>query len=615
LAILLVPVLALAACSPRGPLVLPGLPSSGDTGAALPDLGVTAADVSVEAGYQGGHLGHFNRGRTALIGDLDGDGLQDVYVGNPGDPSYVLYNRTEPDGPLRFEPGDVLSQVDVAWGGGIADLDGDGDNDLLVTGGGNEEPGMTRLFRNEAGALVDGTVRSGIGKPLHANGNARNLAQAHAALADFDNDGVLDIFINGNLTPVRDIDALRDLPVLGTNVLWLGRRDEEAYVDVQGEVGIDSSEATQNSAVLDFDGDGDLDLYENTVLCEQHLWRNLLVETGELRFEDVTEELSLGGGDLRYPWFGFSTVAADFNNDGWEDVLVFVRTFEPPESPYQDGHVLLLNLEGEGFVDVAPYTGVNDPYVNWEEDPLRDHTGGGVMGSSAGDVNADGIPDVYVGQGGPPSGTTDIFFLSTGLTTLELPELGGRTVTIPQYQDASRLIDFPAPEDPAIAFDYPPYPYRSHAVNFVDFDRDGVLELTVQEGGPSWGQDAVREPDRLFRFELDTPPRWLAVQLAGNGVTVNRSAIGARVDLRVRRWADEAEWTLARWRRGGTGFASNNGQELYFGLGDADEIVGMTIAWPDGSTTVVRSPPAPGRTVRVDQETGEVDEVEPGRSR
>ena len=119
----------------------------------------------------------------------------------------------------------------------------------------------------------------------------------------------------------------------------------------------------------------------------------------------------------------------------------------------------------------------------------------------------------------------------------------------------------------------------------------------------------MREPDRLFRFDWETPRRWLAVQLVGNGVSVNRSAIGAEVAVRVRRWSDEATWTLTQWKHGGNGFAANNGQELYFGLGDADEIDAMVVTWPDGSTTPVRAPPQPGRTVRIDQETGVVDEV------
>ncbi|MEZ4240763.1 MAG: hypothetical protein R3F59_32340, partial [Myxococcota bacterium] len=103
--------LLLAACGPRDPIVIPGPPT--DTAPPPVDFGVDVADIAVEAGYQGTWLGHFTRGRTALAGDLDGDGLQDAYIGNPGDPSYVLYNRTPAGGPLRFEPGDVLSQVDV----------------------------------------------------------------------------------------------------------------------------------------------------------------------------------------------------------------------------------------------------------------------------------------------------------------------------------------------------------------------------------------------------------------------------------------------------------------------------------------------------------------------
>ena len=284
---------------------------------------------------------------------------------------------------------------------------------------------------------------------------------------------------------------------------------------------------------------------------------------------------------------------------------MFVRAFEEvEESPYHDGHVLLLNAGGRGFVDVAPLTGINDPYVNWEQDTFRDHSGGGAMGANVGDVNADGIPDVYVGQGGQDEGTADLFFLSEGLEEVDVEGLG--RVRIPKYAHRSDSIDFPAPEDPESTAIYPPYPYRTHGVNFADMDRNGTVEILVQNGGPAALPDIVREPPRVFEFTLEAPPRWFAVALEG-GDGVNRSAIGSKVVATVRRDADGEEWTLSRWLHGGNGFSANNGFDLYFGMGDADGVVSAEVVWEDGVRTPILPPPQSGDRIEVRREQRAID--------
>lgn len=570
---------------------------------------ITAKDIAISSNWQGGRdWGHFHKGRTNLVGDLDGDGWQDAFIGNPGQDSFVLWNRTAQDGKLSFATGPTLSDTLLAWGGALADFDNDGDNDLFVTGGGNESPDFSAMYRNQlvetgVAEFVDVTAEVRVPGPMDpVTGDFVPASQAHANAADYNRDGLLDLFVSVDITPMTALqNGAGDGDDVGHNILWLAQKDG-TYVDVAADVGINSTDGTQNSVSLDWDNDGDIDIYENTIWTEQHLWRNDLVETGTLGFTDVTTEMSIAGGDLRYPQQGFASFAADFNEDGWEDVMVFVRAFEPAESPYLDGHVMLINAQGKGFVDVAPLTGINEPYINWEVDTFRNHTGGGVMGSCAGDVNGDGLLDVYIGQGGPSNGTVDIFHLSTGTTTVDVDGLG--TVTLPTYRDASDLIDFKAWKDTQYTGDYPPYPYRTHAVVFTDYDRDGTQEISVQNGGPADSPNVVREPARMFAFTNLVPPRWLSLRLVGNGKTTNRSAIGAHVTLQTLRSEDDVARTYHRWKHGGNGFATNNGEELYFALDGADVITSLRVDWPDGSVTEVEPLPSPDVTLIVDQTTG-----------
>lgn len=118
-------------------------------------------------------------------------------------------------------------------------------------------------------------------------------------------------------------------------------------------------------AIIDYDNDGDLDVYliQGTTLEEgkkalfppppgwkpgNRLFRNLLVETGRLRFIDVTEQAGVG-----YVGFGMGAAVGDYDNDGFQDL--YVTNF---------GHNVLYHNNGDGtFTDVTRDAGVDD--VHW----------------------------------------------------------------------------------------------------------------------------------------------------------------------------------------------------------------------------------------------------------
>ncbi|MEQ1500697.1 MAG: CRTAC1 family protein [Myxococcota bacterium] len=595
----IIAIAALAGCTGSPGASPPSVPVGSDGPTTTPVLSVE--DQVADAGFQGADFGHLTRGRAAVAADFDGDGDQDFFLGNPADESYILYNKSTP-GKLKFDKGPLLTDGHVSWSGAPGDVDNDGDIDLFVAGGGNEKPDRDLLYRNrlvEDGAFSfdDISQEARIWGAPDPKIGLHEVPSAGAQMVDYDADGLLDIFVSVDMVPISDIPALSENPRLGDNLLWHNLGDQQ-WEEVSNQVGFDSTDSSQHSVFLDWDRDGDQDLYENNYRGFQHLWRNELAETGVATFTEVTTELSLGDNDLHYPFNAFVASADDFNLDGWEDIMIFVRAFEEdPASPY-DGHVLLINVEGRGFVDVADVAGVNSPFVNWEQDTFRDHSGGGAMGSQIGDVNVDGIPDVYVGQGGPAFGTTDIFFLSTGLEELDVPGVG--TVVIPKFDNRSELIDYPAPEDASLGIVYPPYPYRAHGIDILDLDGDGVQEIAQRNGGPYLMPDIVQEPGRLFVFTPERPPRWLSIALLGDGVTVNRTAIGTRVAVTVRRDVDGVEWTITRVLHGGNGFSGTNGMDLYYGLADADAIVSVDVDWPDGTSSTIE-PPAPNQKITIDR--------------
>ncbi len=561
----------------RGPVELPTTEATGDTAPPGP-AGVTVHDVAAESGFQDFVLGnHFKRGRGCAVADLDRDGRPDLVLANPSDETYVLLNRSTP-GELHFEPGPVLSQDGVIWTISAADIDGDRDLDLFLAVGGIEDRGLDRLLRNEWAETGELTFTD-IGESAGVTGppsipdpaNPADLSSLAGSWVDFDGDADLDLHVDTSPWPKFWLPPKADTR---DGAVLLYRNDGSGgFTEVAAQVGLTRQISSRFSSWLDFDGDGDLDLYENAM----GPWKSALFRNDAGQFTDVTSGAALDGGDLSMPPETFVSTAADFNNDGWEDLLLFVRGF-PTGGPYRLGHTLLLNAGGAGFVDATEVSDLNNPFLAG----LRDHGALGVMGASARDINGDGLPDVFAGNGGPDGGYINGLYVTTGLVSHDFD--GIATLDVPTFENWNALIDSPAPEDPGTEGPYPPYPYRSHAACIADLDGDGGVELAVMNGGMKWvGGEIVREPNRLFRFDIDPAPRWLKVELLGDGVQVPWTPVGSRIAVTAARGTDT--WVVRDTLRTTEGFAAQHGTVRWLGLANAERIESLEVTWPDGTVT------------------------------
>ena len=142
--------------------------------------------------------------------------------------------------------------------------------------------------------------------------------------------------------------------------------------------------------------------------------------------------------------------------------------------------------------------------------------------------------------------------------------------------------------------DKDPYNRMKAAQNHAwsDIDHDGDLDLLV--GGRDNGNGG--RPNFLFRNELGEKNAWLAIRLSGDGVAINRDAIGARVSLRF------DGWTVAREVKTGRGtYNSLDSRTLHFGIGDLGCDYEVEIRWPDGTVqTYAASDFPPGHYVHLD---------------
>ena len=246
-----------------GPFGLPGAPDH-----FFRNDGGRFVDATVAAGFEDRGLGF---GFAVRAGDYDGDGDVDLYVANDSDPNYLY--RNEGHGIFR-EIGvfsgcalDANGAAQASMGIAAGDVFGTGRLDLLVS---NFSEDFKTLYRNLGdGLFEDASEETGVGP---ATWKALSWG---AAFADLDNDGDLDIVIaNGHIYPQIDrhpeiIGHYRQRPILLEN---RGGR----FVDVTSEAGpgFQEESAGRGLAVGDYDNDGDLDILMSRLDAPPALLRN-----------------------------------------------------------------------------------------------------------------------------------------------------------------------------------------------------------------------------------------------------------------------------------------------------------------------------------------------------
>ncbi|MGH9390474.1 MAG: FG-GAP repeat domain-containing protein, partial [Vicinamibacteria bacterium] len=234
------------------------------------------------------------------IGDADGDSLEDLFVAQPQGLPNRLY-RNLGDGTfmdVTREAGlDLLERTSM---GLFADFDNDGDQDLLAVVQ-NAEP---VLFVNDGRGRFQPSSKAG----FHRR-DQRRATLASASAADFDNDGLLDVYVCSYRfieAPGEDTELARPYPYHDAtngppNVLFRNRGDG-SFEDVTSASGLDEGNYRFSfaSAWGDYNQDGWLDLYVANDFGKNNLYQNL----GGGRFREVTAEAGVEdvGAGMSVAW-------------------------------------------------------------------------------------------------------------------------------------------------------------------------------------------------------------------------------------------------------------------------------------------------------------------------
>ncbi|HEY8462234.1 MAG TPA: FG-GAP-like repeat-containing protein, partial [Blastocatellia bacterium] len=436
----------------------------------------------------------------------------------------------------------------------LADFDGDARLDLFVSGMDDAGKAFVKLLRNEGGRFSDVTEKSKLAVSNPASG---------AVFGDFDNDGKTDIAIFG----------------YQTLALWRNNGDG-SFSDVTAKSGLPANPASWalTAAWVDADHDGDLDLFvgnfadlsqfpnkDSAVFPddfageENRIFRN----NGNGSFADITAQTGLGGGKNKTT----AVVATDYNNQRDIDFLVVNYG-----SPVQ----LFSNQRDGSFKEAAEETGIK--------------FSGRTFGVAAGDINKDNFTDFYFNE---------VFVPGDGNQTSNLPSLylsdgkGG-------FKSA-----FDGPVQGRVPF--------GAVAQFADYDNDGLLDILIGASGSilvrrntgeyramPWAGAlslesgllenrafasgdvnddgaidliAARADGSIAVFRNEGAGKNYA-RVALTGKTSNRSAVGAKAELRSGSLRQKLEV-----------YASSPApapSSLIFGLGYRTTVDSLQLLWPSG---------------------------------
>jgi hypothetical protein len=442
------------------------------------------------------------------------------------------------------------------------------------------------LFENDGhGHFKDISKEAGVDYVGHSSG---------AVFFDYDNDGLLDLFVCNVGRYTNDAKgrggAYVGLPDAFSGHLHPDRSEasilyknlgHNRFKDVSAQV-LQHTAWTGDASFADLNGDGFPDLYVLNMQGDNHYYENVKGE----KFVEKTDQLF-----PKTPWGAMGIKFFDYDNDGRPDLLLTDMHSDMSEEIGPDreklksrmqwpdaflqggannifGNALFHNLGDGKFEEVSDRMGVEN-YWPW--------------GPSVGDLNADGWDDIFIASSMNfpfRYGINSLLLNNRGEKFLDSefllgvePRRGGRTHTAWFDLDCSSEKD--AERQPCrgktgkitvMAT------LGSRSALLMDIDGDGDLDIVTNEFNAA---PQVLVSDLAQKKKI----HYLKVRLVGTAS--NRDGLGATVRVRA------GGRLFTKWNDGKSGYLSQSAFPLYFGLGDATAIDGVEVDWPSGRKQVV----------------------------
>jgi Tfp pilus assembly protein PilF len=525
------------------------------------------------------------------VGDIDGDGWDEIYVCQPAGVPNRLYKNLREKGMADITEEAGVGVLDDTSSALFVDFRNRGIQDLVVL-----TSYAPLLFLNQGNGSFTFKPRA-----FRFESKPQGSFNGMAA-ADYDRDGRVDLYLccyvyfqseDQYRYPIPYHDAENGPP----NFMFrneLKHDGEGVFSDVTEAVGLNhnNSRFSFAPAWCDYDGDGWPDLYVANDFGRNNLYKN---EHGH--FRDVAAEAGVEdiGPGMSASWF-------DYDGDGRPDLYVSNMWTAPGQrvisSPgftpaatavlreayrrHTKGNSLYRSRGDGTFEETGPEQGVEMGRWAWCSDGV--------------DWDNDGAPEIFVATGmftnsSPSQPDLESFFWRQ--VVAKSPQ---QKSVAPEYERGWDAINELLREDFNVNSREPNVLYARRAGRFydfsgisgldyaddsrafaaVDFDGDGNLDLILKSRlGPQI---------RALRNDWGVGRKVLAIQL--RGTRSNRDAIGAVVEVtsgKLRNW---------QFVRAGSGYISQRTKTLHFGLGDNPAAELLTIRWPSGAVQEFRNLPA-----------------------
>jgi len=525
--------------------------------------------------------GYLYNGGGVAIGDIDNDGLADIYFSSNMGTNRLYRNL----GDLRFE--DITEAAGVgagdAWNTGVtmADVNQDGYLDIYVCRSADAyaEKRRNLLFMNRG----DGTFA----EEAQACGLADEAYSTQAAFFDYDRDGDLDLYLlNHSVQQYAGFNQYLSSykqersPIYGDK---LYRNEEGFFKDVTEEAGIMANVLGfgLGLSIADFDGDQWPDIYVGNDYHEQdYYYRNNA---------DGTFTECLGALFGHVSLFSMGNDAGDINNDGKPDLLTLDML---PSDAYRQGmtsgpdnydkyqllvkggfhhqtmrNMLQLNQGKAGFSEIGLFSRVAQTDWSWS--------------ALLADYNNDGWQDLFVTNGYKRDYTNMDFLLYATETQTKIRNGAGKpdVSAILKKMPPIRIPDELFENNGDLTFSsrlgswLKPVASMAHGAAYADLDNDGDLELVASQ---------VDGKAIILRNNTREQDGGNFISLSLSGPKSQAEAIGASVCLYAGGLRQMREIYPVR------GFQSTCDARLHLGLGSKTRIDSILISWPDGSLQVLQ---------------------------